>query len=133
MTRKELPDGDLLFPQESYAIMGAAFEVYKTLGPGFLESVYEAALLWELQQRKVPCRSQVPIPVRYKDIILPKHFQCDILACDRIILELKAIHRLTAIEEAQALNYLRASGHRLAIILNFAATDKLEYKRIVLT
>lgn len=133
MTRKEMPDGDLLFPQESYAIMGAAFEVYKTLGPGFLESVYEAALCWELEQRRIPFHSQAQIPVRYKDIILPKHFQCDILAFDRIILELKAIQRLTAVEEAQALNYLRASGHRLAILLNFSAIDKLEFKRIVLT
>lgn len=133
MTRKELPDGDLLYAAESYAIMGAAFEVYKNLGPGFLESVYEAALSWELGQRGIPFRTQVMIPVRYKDILLPKHFQCDFLAFDRIILELKAIQHLSAVEEAQALNYLRASGHRLAILLNFAAVDKLESKRIVLT
>ena len=124
---------DLVLPDESYALMGAAFEVYKELGPGFLEAVYEEALCRELARRQIPHRRQVPLAIHYKGEPLDKTYVCDILAYGQIILELKAIQRLTDLETAQALNYLKAAHLPLAILLNFSAPGKLEWKRLTLT
>lgn len=128
-----MPGSDLLHPNESYALMGAAFEVYKELGPGFLEAVYEEALCRELASRQVPFRRQVPLEIQYKGATLDKRYVCDLLAYGGIILELKAVQRITDIDVAQALNYLKATGYDLALILNFSAPDQLEWKRIVRT
>ncbi|HJV39179.1 MAG TPA: GxxExxY protein [Geothrix sp.] len=133
MTPKETPAADLILPEESYALMGAAFEVYKELGPGFLEAVYEEALARELASRGIPFRRQVPLAIHYKGSPLDKHYVCDLVVFDQIIVELKAIQRITDIEMAQTLNYLKAAGYSLALILNFSATGKLEWKRIART
>ncbi len=124
---------DLVLPDESYALMGAAFEVYKELGPGFLEAVYEEALARELAHRQIPFQRQVPLVIHYKGHPLDKHYLCDILAYGLVILELKAIRGITDIEVAQTLNYLKASRLPLALILNFSAHGKLEWKRLTLT
>ena len=128
-----MPAADLILPDESYALMGAAFEVYKELGPGFLEAVYEEALARELASRGIPFGRQVPLAIYYKGSPLDKHYLCDLVVFDQIILELKAIQRITDIEVAQTLNYLKAMGHPLALILNFSAHGKLEWRRIVRT
>ena len=133
MTQQATTAADLVLPDEGYAIMGAAFEVYKELGPGFLEAVYEEALARELKSRGIPFRRQVPLPIQYKGLPLDKFYVCDLIVFDRIIVELKAIQRITNVELAQTLNYLKASTHPLALLLNSSAHDKLEWKRIVRT
>lgn len=132
-TLKTTGVGDLLFPNESCALMGAAFEVYKELGPGFLEGVYESAFARELGKRGIPFRQQAHFDVFYKGEPLDKHYICDLVVYDNIIIELKAIRAITDIEIAQVLNYLKVTGLSLALILNFSAHDKLEWKRVVLS
>ncbi len=105
-------------------------EVQKQLGVGFLESVYEEALKIELQSNQIPFESQKKYPVLYKDNII-KDFYCDLVIDNKIIIELKAINNIGNIERAQVLNYLKVTGLKLGIILNFGETS-LKYERIVL-
>lgn len=114
----------------THAIIGAALEVHRTLGPGFLEAVYEEALAKELSLRNIPFRVQCEIPVFYKGEKLATAYRADFICFDSVILELKAIRQLTAIEEAQVLNYLKASGLRIALLFNFGALS-LQQKRFV--
>jgi len=123
---------DLLYKEEVYAIIGAAMEVHTELGTGFLESVYEKALIIELTQRGIPFNCQVQYPVYYKGIPLDKMFIADIVAYQKIIIELKAINRLTPIEMAQTINYLKVSGCKLGLLINFGSSKKLDWQRLVL-
>ncbi|NHZ85261.1 MAG: GxxExxY protein [Planctomycetia bacterium] len=120
----------ILFKELSYNIIGCAMEVQKQLGVGFLESVYEEALKIELQSNQIPFESQKKYPVLYKDNII-KDFYCDLVIDNKIIIELKAINNIGNIERAQVLNYLKVTGLKLGIILNFGETS-LKYERIVL-
>ena len=114
----------------TYRINGAIYEVNRVLGPGFLEKVYENALLTELKQRGIQAESQVPIRVDYKGTIVGEYF-ADIVVEQQIILELKATEFLLKIHEAQILNYLRATGFKVGLLVNF--TDpKAEIKRFIL-
>ena len=115
----------------THAIIGAALEVHRTLGSGFLEAVYQEALAKELGLRSVPFRTQHEIPVFYKGDRLSTTYRADFICFESIILELKAIRQITVVEEAQVLNYLKASGLRLALLLNFGAPS-LQQKRFVL-
>ena len=110
-------------------IIGAAMEVHGNLGSGFLESVYEEALAVELQLRNVPYERQKNVDVFYKDRKV-KQFVCDFLVGDSVLVELKAIRQLTAVEEAQVLNYLRATKIKVGLIINFGEAS-LKYKRLV--
>ena len=114
----------------THAIIGAALEVHRTLGPGFLEAVYQEALAKELGLRSVPFRTQCEIPVFYKGDRLSTTYRADFICFDSVILELKAIRQMTSIEEAQVLNYLKASGLSTALLLNFGAPS-LQQKRFV--
>ncbi len=120
----------ILYKELSYNIIGCAMEVQKQLGVGFLESVYEEALKIELQSNQIPFESQKKYPVLYKDNII-KDFYCDLVIDNKIIIELKAINNIGNIERAQVLNYLKVTGLKLGIILNFGETS-LKYERIVL-
>ena len=120
---------EILFKELSYAIIGAAMEVHRVLGPGFLESVYEAALAYELTLRGIHFEPQKHLPVYYKDQLLGEYI-ADLVIEGQIILELKAISAISAAHEAQAHHYLAATGMKLAIILNFGA-ESLQQKRIV--
>ena len=111
-------------------ILKAAFEVHNTLGCGFLEKVYEKALIKELKQENLNFEEQVRYKVSYKDEDVGLYV-ADIVVENKIIIELKVVNFLTNIHKAQTLNYLRASGNEVALMLNFAK-PKLEYKRIVL-
>jgi len=119
-----------LFKEETYAMIGAAMEVHTQLGPGFLESVYEAAFIEECKLRDLPVQEQVRMNVSYKGIPLSTNFIADLVAYGKIIVELKAIKRLSPIEEAQVLNYLKAADMRVGLLLNFG-TCKLEWKRFI--
>jgi len=126
-----LTENDLLYSELTRSVIGAAIDVHKILGAGFLESVYEEAFATELKLRKIPYERQKPIDVVYKDS-LAKQFVCDFIVYDKIIVELKAIEKISDIEKAQMLNYLKATGLSLGLLLNFGS-DSLEIKRIINT
>ena len=116
--------------QLTYLINGAIFEVNRILGPGFLEKVYENALLMELKARGLRAEAQYPIKVRYKDQIVGEYF-ADLLVEEQVIIELKTVDRLEKIHEAQLLNYLKATGIKVGLLVNFKST-KADIKRFVL-
>jgi GxxExxY protein len=113
----------------TYAIRGAVFEVNRVLGAGFLEKVYEKALLIELRMRGLKADSQVPIKVYYKDNVVGEYI-ADILVEGKVIVELKAVQNLEKIHEAQLLNYLKATGIQVGLLINFKH-PKAEIKRMV--
>ena len=113
----------------TYTINGAVFEVNRVLGPGFLEKVYENALLIELRSRGLKAEAQVPIKVLYKDDVVGEYI-ADIFVEDRVIVELKTVESLEKIHEAQLLNYLRATGIHIGLLVNFKH-PKAEIKRLV--
>ena len=125
MTERDLAHNEL-----TRAIIGAAMEVHSTLGPGFLESVYEAAMAIELNLRKVPYELQKPIPVMYKGE-KAKDFFCDLLVGGNVLVELKALKAITSVEEAQVLNYLKATRLNVGLLINLGE-QSLRYKRLVL-
>ena len=114
----------------TYAINGAVFEINKILGPGFLEKVYENALVFELEKRGVKAESQVPIKVFYKRKVVGEYV-ADLLVEDKVIVELKTVEALDKIHVAQLLNYLKATGIRVGMLVNFKH-PKAEIKRMVL-
>ena len=114
----------------TYLINGAIFEVSRILGPGFLEKVYENALLMELKARGIKAAAQYPIKVRYKDQIVGEYF-ADLLVEDKVIIELKTVDKIEKIHEAQLLNYLKATGIKVGLLVNFKST-KADIKRFVL-
>jgi GxxExxY protein len=114
----------------TYLINGAIFEVNRILGPGFLEKVYENALLMELKARGIRAVSQYPIKVMYKDQIVGEYF-ADLLVEDQVIIELKTVDKIERIHEAQLLNYLKATGIKVGLLVNFKST-KADIKRLVL-
>jgi GxxExxY protein len=112
----------------TYSVIGAAMEVHKVLSHGFLESVYQEAHEEEFQAQNIPYKKEFDIPVRYKNKTLNQSFRADFLCYDNLIVELKAIKKITNIEEAQLLNYLKATGISKGLLLNFGAPS-LEIKR----
>jgi GxxExxY protein len=124
-------DVEPLFKEEVFAIIGAAMEVHTELGPGFLEAVYQEALEIELKKRGIPFDSQRQITLHYKGIQLEKEYVADLLCYGKIIVELKALDSLTTREAAQLLNYLKATGMRLGLLVNFGHAGKLEWKRYI--
>ena len=124
---------EILYPDESYKIMGACFNVYKKLGCGFLEPVYQEGLGIEFQYQKIPNVAQKELKIYYRDKQLKHTFRPDYICFEKIIVVLKAVFKIIDEHRAQVLNYLNASGYQLGIIVNFGHYPKLEYDRIVLT
>jgi GxxExxY protein len=116
----------------TYAINGAAMEVHRQLGCGFLEAVYQEALAVEFSLRGIPFKREVEIPISYKDRRLTTTYRADFVCYDGVITELKALTQMGGVEEAQILNYLRATGYEVGLLLNFGA-QSLEYKRFILS
>lgn len=106
----------------SYKIRGCIFKVYNNLGPGLLESVYESALAWELDQMNLNFRTQIPIPVIYNDIKLDLGFRADIIVEDKVLIELKSVENLSEVHHKQVL-YLRLTNIKLGILVNFNTAD----------
>ena len=124
---------DLLYKDEVYKIIGAAIEVHKELGPGFLESVYEEAMVIESKKREIPYKTQVKIPIYYKGQKLEKEFIADYIGYGKIIVELKCIPKLTKVDEAQIINYLKATQMKVGLLINFGSHGKLEWQRFIRT
>ena len=123
---------ELLLKDEVYAIVGAAMEVHLKLGAGFLEAVYQEALEMEFGDRRIPFERQKQLQVRYKGRVLKCDYFADFICFGEVIVEIKALDRLTTREESQLLNYMRATGARVGLLLNFGAYHELQWKRMVL-
>ena len=117
---------------QSHAIIGAAMEVHRELGSGFLEAVYQAALALEFQERGIPYKAEVALPVRYKAKLLTCSYRADFICFEEFLVETKAIANLTRHDDSQLLNELKATGYQRGLLLNFGAPS-LEYKRLVRT
>jgi GxxExxY protein len=115
---------------QTYAIIGAAMEVHRILGHGFLEARYQEALAIEFQRRGIPFEPQVLLPIIYKGIELETKYRADFRCYRSIMVELKAISALTGGDESQLLNYLKASQHHRGLLINFGRAS-LEYRRLV--
>ncbi len=124
---------DNLFKAEGYALLGAAFEVHKHMGPGFLEEVYHEALQIELSARKLPFVSKPRLNISFKGHRLQKHYEADFLVCSGIIVELKAVRALAPEHEAQLHNELKATGLRVGYLINFGSFPKLQWHRRVIS
>ena len=116
--------------RQTFEIIGAAMEVHKELGCGFLERVYREPFALELTSRGVPFERERKFRVRYKGRLMPSSYVVDFLCYGEIVVELKALSALSPVDHAQAINYLRVSGHRRALLINFGARS-LQFKRIV--
>jgi len=125
-------NGKIIYPEESYAIQGALFEVYRIMGCGFLEAVYQECLWHEFIKRQIPYRAQAELTLRYKEISLVQTYKPDFICFDKIIVEIKAVKDLGDEHRAQVFNYLKATGHRLGILVNFGHFPKATIQRIVL-
>ena len=123
-------DNDLIYKEESYTIVGKCMDVHRELGHGFLEIVYKDALEYLFRQNSIPYEREKEYQVLFRKIVLPHKFYADFVVYDKIILEIKAIKSLTDEHIAQTINYLKVSGNRLGLLVNFGR-GSLESKRIV--
>ena len=123
-------DEKLIYEEETYAVRGAIFEVYKTLGDGYLEEVYQSAMEEELKLRSIPFVAKKELHIMYKGrdcgLYMP-----DLVCFGKIIVELKAVETLHPKHSAQLMNYLKATGHKLGLLVNFCAYPKVDIRRIV--
>lgn len=124
---------DLLYKDEVYAIVGAAMDVYNDLGPGFLENVYQETMKSELAERRIPSKAIQEIHIRYKGKELKRFYIADLVCYSKIVVELKALDKLTLREEGQLINYLKATGMKVGVLINFGHYPTLEWKRLVFT
>lgn len=126
------PDHEVLLKDEVYMIIGAAIEVHRVLGRGFLEAVYQEALGIEFKLRNIPSIAQKQLPIEYKGELLHSIYIADYFCYDQIIVELKALDQLTNKEVSQILNYLKATRLQVGLLVNFGKQGKLEWKRFVM-
>jgi len=124
---------NVIYRDEAYKIVGCCMEVYNTIGAGFLEEVYHAALEREFKAAGIPYGHEVPLDVLYKGETLNKRYFADFVCYGRIIVELKAVSELCDAHCAQVTNYLKATGYQLGILVNFGNTERLQYVRRVNT
>lgn len=122
----------IVFKEESYKIVGAAFKVYNTLGHGFLEAVYQEALEIEFQKQNIPYEREKELKIEYDGVELKQTYKADFVCFGKIIVELKAVNALDDAHRSQVHNYLHATGYKLGLLLNFGCPDELEKERIVI-
>jgi GxxExxY protein len=123
----------IIYKEESYAILGACFNVYKNKGCGFTEAIYQECLEIEFEYLKIPFVPQAQLGLEYRGRRLKQRFQPDFTCYDKIILEIKAVSALTDEHRAQVLNYLTATGYQLGLLVNFGSYPKVEYERLAHT
>jgi len=122
---------DYIFKRECYEIIGCCMEVHSELGCGFLEAIYQEALELSFMDTEIPFEREVQLDVFYKGRELNKKYFADFICFDEIIVELKAVNKLSDVHYAQVLNYLKATGKRVGLLVNFGAKS-LQYKRVIL-
>jgi len=123
---------ELLYKEDTYQIIGACFEVYKDKGNGFVEPVYQECLEMEFALQAIPFIAQAALRISYKGQELKQRYIPDFMCYEKIIVELKAVTQVTDEHRAQVLNYLKATGSRLGLLVNFGHYPKVEYERIIL-
>jgi len=121
----------LIYAEEAYELQGAIFEVYKTIGCGFLEAVYQECLEKEFTLQDIPFESQTELKLDYKGEILKQTYKPDFICFDNIIVEIKAVKELTNEHQAQVINYLKATDMELGLLVNFGSYPKAEIKRLI--
>lgn len=129
LTQMDTNGKKILYKDLSYAIVGLAMQVHNKLGYGFLEKVYENALMVQFRRKEIKAKQQAPITVYFNREVVGDYY-ADILVEDKIIIELKTAEKISGAHRAQVLNYLKATGLQLAILLNFGK-EKLEYERFI--
>lgn len=122
---------EFIYASETHALLGACFEVYKDKGSGFLEAVFQECLELELMDRKIPFRPHPALQLSYKGRRLQQTYQPDFICYDRIIVEIKAVTKLADEHRAQVHNYLKATGLRVSLLVNFGHYPLVEHERIV--
>ena len=122
----------LVYEEETYAIRGAAFEVYKEMSNGFLEAVYQECLEKELMARNIPFISQPELRLMYKGQLLHQTYKPDLICYDKIVVELKATETISPEHKSQLLNYLKATELKLGMIVNFGHFPKVQIERLIL-
>ena len=122
----------IIYKDESYNIVGAAFHVYNKLGFGFLEAVYQEALEIEFQRRNIPYEREKELNIIYDGVQLKQTYKADFVCYGKIIVELKAVSELGDAHRSQVYNYLHATGYKLGLLYNFGCSDELEKDRIVI-
>ena len=123
--------GNILFKEQSFRIIGACFEVYKEKGNGFLEAVYQECLARELHGQQIPFEEKPRLRLEYKGQALRQGYEPDFVCYGEIILEIKAVKNLTDEHRAQVINYLKATGKQLGLLVNFGHYPKIEHERFV--
>ena len=121
--------GKLILETESYQIRGAVFEVYKEMGNGFLEAVYQECMEKELTRMEISFRAQQELTLSYKGVTLEQTYKPDLICFDQIIVELKAVSELLPQHEAQLINYLKATGMKLGFLVNFGSHPSVQIER----
>lgn len=124
---------ELILEKETYEILGACFEVYRDKGHGFLEPVYPECMEIELALRHVPFTSQTSLPLNYKGVALKQTYRADLLCFGKVLVELKAVSHLIDEHRSQVLNYLRATGLSVGLLVNFGHHPRIEHERFVIT
>lgn len=124
--------GQLFYAEETYVIRGAVFEVYREMGSGFLEAVYQECLEREFKRRDVPCLAQQELRLTYKGDLLIQTYKPDFICFGKIIIELKAVKEIAPEHKAQLLNYLKATGLKLGLLVNFGSYPMAEVERMAL-
>ena len=122
----------IIYKEESYKVVGAAFKVYNALGQGFLEAVYQEALEIEFQRQGIPYEREKELKIKYEGVELKQTSKADFVCFGKIIVELKAVNALDDAHRSQVYNYLHATGYKLGLLLNFGNSDELEKERIIL-
>jgi GxxExxY protein len=122
---------NIVFKEESYQIVGACFEVYKERGSGFLEAVYQECLSMEFKERGIPCEEQPRLRLNDKQRVLTQTYQPDFICYGGVVVEIKAIKGLADEHRAQVINYLRATGNQLGLLINFGHYPQIEHERYV--
>lgn len=122
---------EILYKEEAYKLIGACIEVHREKGAGFLESVYHECLILEAKEQKLPLTSKPKLEIRYKAHRLTQFYEPDFVGFSKIILEVKAVKGLDDSHRAQTINYLKATGFRLGLLVNFGKEGKLEWERYI--
>ena len=122
----------IVYKEEAYKIVGAAFKVYNGLGHGFLEAVYQEALEIEFQRQGIPYEREKELKISYSGIDLKQTYKADFVCYGKIIVELKAVSALDNVHRSQVYNYLHATGYKLGLLINFGNSDELEHERIII-